>query len=144
MTKKKTDPELLKDILENLRYPERLDSHPWVQRIFVKDAVDRQPELRSECPGRQLAAALGEVFTMVMPSTPPRRGKRLDNHWGEFGILAALYFAPQQFGMPVPTSLRDAWGHIDQAILWYVDNHENPFLSEHQIETYRLVSQERE
>ena len=79
-----------------------------------------------------------------MPSTPPRRGKRLDTHWGEFGILAARYFAPLQFGTPVPNTLRDAWGRIDSAILYSVYGKPVEALSPEEIKLYQLVGAELE
>jgi len=88
MAAKKTETELLKIILENIQYPWRLDDHPWVQRGFVKDVLERNPDPGDESPGQQLIAALGELFLRTMPSTPPRRGKRLDTQWGQFGMLA--------------------------------------------------------
>jgi hypothetical protein len=139
-----TETELLKSILENIHHPERLDEHPWVSRDFVQEAVRRNQSLQSERPGRQLVRALAELFPRTMPSVPPRRGKRLDTHWGEFGLLAALYFAPLRLGLPAPNSLRDAWGRIDQAILLYVYGLGAEGLSEKEIETYRLVRHEVE
>src|SRR5689334_16794116 len=120
MAPNQSEAEILRDILEKFRDPAGLDCHPWVSRLFVKDALERHQQLRKERPGQQLITALCELFSRTMPSTPPRRGKRLDSHWGEFGILAARYFAPLQFGTPVPNTLRDAWGRIDSAILYSV------------------------
>src|SRR5689334_6211577 len=144
MPTKQSDADILKHILENIQYPWRLDEHPWAQRAFVKDAVERNPALQQEGPGSHLIAALGELFLRTMPSTPPRRGKRLDTQWGQFGMLAALYFAPLQFGLPAPRSLRDAWGRIDQAILFYAYGRDGSELSENEIEAYRLVGGEPE
>src|SRR5690349_19253396 len=115
MSTSPSETETLKNILENIHQPGLLDQHPWVGRVFVEDTVERNPHLQNEGPGQKLVAALGELFLRTMPGTPPRRGKRLDTQWGEFGMLAALYFGPLQFGLPVPHSLRDAWGRIDQA-----------------------------
>ncbi len=133
------DVEILRDILENINEPERLNLHPWTSRSFVVEAVERNPHLRNQSPGQQLIAALGDLFSRMMPSTPPRRGKRLDTHWGEFGILAARYFAPLQFGTPVPNSMRDAWGRIDSAILYCVYGKPVEALAEEQIKLYQLV-----
>ncbi|HLO31262.1 MAG TPA: DUF4012 domain-containing protein [Anaerolineales bacterium] len=139
-----SEAENLKNILENIHHPELLDGHLWASRLFVKDALSTNPQLRKESPGQQLSAALGELFSKTMPSTPPRRGKRLDTHWGEFGILAALYFAPSQQGLPPPNSLREAWGRIDQAISFYVYGSQADCLSEQELESYRLVGHEVE
>ncbi len=118
-----------------------LDSHPWASRIFVRDAAARHPERSPLSPGAQLVAALSDFFASNMPATPPRRGKRLDTRWGEFGLLAAQYFAPLQFGAPIPTSLRDAWGRMDHAILLYVFGRADS-LSQDEIATYKLVGDE--
>jgi hypothetical protein len=144
MAMEQTESEILKNILDNIHHPEVLDGHPWVSRLFVQDALERNGQLRKERPGRQLIAALCELFPKTMPNTPPRRGKRLDTHWGEFGILASLYFAPLQLGLPAPNSLRDAWGRIDQTILFYVYGCDGKGLPENEIEAYRLVGCEPE
>lgn len=138
------DSESLRAVLENIRNPGILDSHPWTSRAFVKDAVSRRPELSRQSPGAQLVAALADFFAATLPANPPRRGKRLDTRWGEFGLLAAQYFAPIQFGTPVPTSLRDAWGRIDHAILLFVFGRGADSLSQTEIAQYKLVGDELE
>src|SRR5512134_2737803 len=105
--------EILKQILRNVREPEALDEHPWTQGLFVREAVRGDTLLQNLRPGGQLAAALAGLFPGMMPSAPPRRGKRLDPRWGEFGLLAALYFTPFNHGRPYPATLMDAWGRID-------------------------------
>ncbi|MEW5940082.1 MAG: hypothetical protein AB1750_10495, partial [Chloroflexota bacterium] len=107
MTHTRAELESLKIILENIHSPESLDSHPWVGWAFVQEAVARNPSLGEAPPGKRLASAVESLFYETMPSAPPRRGKRLDTHWGEFGLLAAQYFAPIRFGTPRPASLRD-------------------------------------
>ena len=37
--------ELLKQILENLRFPERLDAHPWVDSLTVLSVAAAAPPL---------------------------------------------------------------------------------------------------
>ncbi len=133
------DVETLKYILENMKEPGRLDGHPWTSRLFVTEALERDPCLRKESPGQQLISALGDLFLRIMPSTPPRRGKRLDTHWGAFGILAARYFAPLKFGTPVPNTLRDAWGRIDPAVLYCVYGRPMEALTEEEIKLYQVV-----
>lgn len=139
-----TNIELLRAILENIHHPEMLNSHPWVSRLFVKDAVARHSELGAQSPGAQLVGALADFFGTTIPSNPPRRGKRIDTRWGEFGLLAAQYFAPLRFGAPIPSSLRDAWGRIDHAILHYVFGRGADALSQDEIATYKLVGDELE
>lgn len=140
----KSDAEALRAILENIRHPEMLDSHPWVSRLFVEDAVARLPELGRQSPGAQLVGALADFFATMLPSAAPRRGKRLDTRWGEFGLLAAQYFAPLRFGVPIPSSLREAWGRIDRVILLYVFGRGPESLSQNEIEAYKLVGDEPE
>ena len=144
MSTSPSEAEILRNILENMNNPEMLNLHPWTSRLFVKDVLKRNPALRKESPGQQLIAALSDLFSRTMPSTPPRRGKRLDSHWGEFGILAARYFAPLQFGAPVPNTLRDAWGRIDSAILYSVYGKPVEALSQEEIKLYQLVGAELE
>jgi hypothetical protein len=134
----------LKTILGNIRSPEKLDSHPWTESLLVQTAVVRAPELSPKSPGERLAIAIGKLFPQMMPSRPPRRGLRLDTHWGEFGILAAQYFAPFHFGTPTPTSFRDAWGRIDDAILHFVCQKHNGDLTEEEGLRYRLLCNEQE
>lgn len=133
----------LKEILENLTTPDKLDSHPWTRKLFVIDACKEFPEIQMLSPGRQLVEAVTRIFLKIMPALPPRRGLRLDTRWGEFGILAALYFAPYRFGEPKPTSLREAWQGIDKAILLFVFGQSKEITAEDR-ERFRLVGGETE
>ena len=114
------DLSLLRRVLENLSTPERLDDHPWTRSRFVVHECESSPSLRRRSPGVQLTVTVARLFRRMMPPAPPRQGKRLDTRWGEFGLLAARYFAPFLFGLPYPASLREAWGGIDAAILRFV------------------------
>lgn len=119
----KTQAELLnelKSLLEKASTPEVLNGHPWQKSLFVQQVARDVPELSGQAPGRQLLHAIALVFKRLQPTSPPRRGKRLDTHWGEFGLLAAQYFAPVLYGQPAPRSLRDAWQKIDDSILLFV------------------------
>ncbi len=136
--------EVLKSILDRMQAPDELDNHPWARSPLVAEALSTQPELLQLRPGRQLLFALTTLFADMMPSLPPRQGLRLDTRWGEFGILAARYFAPLKYGATVPTSLRDSWGRIDQAILLFVYGRSNGSLSAADIARYRLVGGEPE
>jgi hypothetical protein len=136
--------ETLKYILENSPHPEVLDSHPWTNSLVVLDAVAHNPELEGKSPGQKIILTVAKLFTQMMPSAPPKHGKRLDTRWGEFGILASQYFAPLQFGAPSPDSLRDAWGRIDQSILFFVFGKPEDTLSDMEKETYKLVGDEKE
>ncbi len=132
----------LKQILENIRFPEQLDTHPWVGFRFVQDAVIQSPDLAQKSPGYQLAAAVCSQFQKLMPNTAPKQGKRLDTRWGKFGILAAQYFAPFRFGLPYPSSLQDAWGGIDQAVFMFVYGKPVDLLSPQEIALYKFVGDE--
>lgn len=134
----------LKIILGNLRSPEKLDAHPWTGSLLVQHAAERSPELIPKSPGEKLALAIGRIFPQMMPSQPPRRGLRLDTQWGEFGLLAAQYFAPLQFGTPYPISFRDAWGRIDESILQFVCQKHNGALTEEEEVRYRLLCGEQQ
>lgn len=114
MTEDPVDVNELKAVLEQAANPTALDDHPWTRALMV----DEQPPDNNA--GARLLLALGERFRETMPSAPPRRGKRLDSKWGQFGMLAAMYFAPLHYGTPRPSSLRDAAGRIDEAIALYV------------------------
>ncbi len=127
--------EYLKTIVENLRDPQVLDSHPWAESRLADD-----PAHASQTAGRRLIAAVTRLFREMKPPMPPRRGKRLDTRWGEFGLLAAYYFTPIVFGVQKPASLREAWQSIDRAILLFVFGRED--VSEEERAQYRLVGNE--
>jgi len=112
--------ETLKEVLDHIHHPEQLEVHPWLSSLFVQAAVNNHPGLLERSQGERLVFAVSELFRQMMPGVPPKRGVRLDPRWGEFGLLAARYFAPLMFGAPRPMSLRDAWGRIDAAILLFV------------------------
>lgn len=133
--------ENLKYILENSLHPEKLDAHPWTSSPIMQEL---EADVQDKSPGQQLVFAINKLFTQIMPSAPPKRGKRLDTRWGEFGILAAQYFAPLTFGTSSPDSLRDAWGRIDQSILLFVYGKSDDSLSDAEKETYKLVGNELE
>ncbi len=136
--------EQLKKILKNMRSPELLDDHPWTQSLIVQEAVDGLPHLSLASPGHQLVSAIAALFPKMRPPAAPRRGKRLDPRWGEFGLLAALYFVPFQRGTAFPASLMEAWDCIDGAILFSVYGPSATELAEGQVQAYRLVGEEVE
>ncbi len=132
----------LKTVLDSASKPSQLDSHPWVRSLTVQQYVQAHPELRAKSPGYQLMAGLAALFRESMPSTPPRRGKRLDTVWGQFSILAALYFAPFEFGTTRPVTLRDAWGRIDQVISLFVFGKPESEVPEEELKPYQLTRDE--
>ena len=136
--------EALRNILENSLQPQVFDTHPWTRSLIVRQAIVEMPELQDKSPGQRLVLAISKVFTQMMPTSAPRHGKRLDTRWGEFGMLAAEYFAPLLFGEPTPASLREAWGHIDQSILLFVYGKPGQALSQEEIDLYKLVGNEPE
>lgn len=128
----------LKYILEHGLQAGQLDAHPWMASPILQEVST------DGTPAQRLVLAVSQCFRQMMPSTPPKRGKRLDTRWGEFGILAAMYFAPIQFGMPQPASLRDAWGRIDQSILLFALDKPPEEITSIERETYKLVGDEPE
>ena len=134
--------QTLKDILENIHQPERLNSHLWADALFVKDVVARHPYLQEKQPGEQILAAVAEVFRSMMPASPPKRGVRLDARWSEFGFLAAKYFAPILFGTPIPSSFQEAWERVDQSILLFVYGKSAEELSLEETQPYELMKNE--
>ena len=134
----------LKTILKQLRNPDSLDDHPWTRSLIVQEMLATSPRSRLARPGQQLANAIASLFADMQPPTPPRRGKRLDPRWGEFGLLAALYFSPFNHGTPFPTSLLDAWKRIDMAILYHVYGKPAEALTGEEIQRYQLVGAEIE
>ena len=134
----------LKTILEQANMPSRLDNHPWTRSLTVLEFIAKTPSLGSHSPGYQLLAMLSALFQEMMPSTPPRQGKRLDSHWGQFGILGALYFAPFEFDMVRPATQLDAWGRIDDVISLFVFGEQEHGIPKEDVERYRLVGNETE
>jgi len=134
----------LKTILKNIRNPEALNDHPWTQSLIVQDVLAATPHLKMAGPGQQLLGAIASLFTNMQPPAPPRHGKRLDPRWGEFGLLAALYFVPFNYGTAFPTSLLEAWDRIDTAILYAVYGKPAETLAPDEIKKYQLVGAEGE
>jgi hypothetical protein len=93
--------------------PRLLDAHSWTRSLIVRQESADNPDLLEKSSGQRLIYAISRLFMQMIPATAPRRGKRLDTHWGELGMLAAEYFSPLIFGEPTPASLREAWGLID-------------------------------
>ncbi|MBI5713667.1 MAG: hypothetical protein HZC38_09640, partial [Chloroflexi bacterium] len=134
----------LKNVLDYIESPDRLNDHPWTKSLVVCQRVAADPALQKRKPGYQLLAALSALFRETMPSVPPKRGKRLDTKWGQFGILTALYFAPFEFNTMPPSSLADAWGRIDQVIPLFVYGKPDHEISESDLVRYRLIADEEE
>lgn len=135
----------LKYILEHSLAPDRLDDHPWARSLMVRQRVQEVASLREKSPGYRLVKSLSALFRQMMPSAPPRQGKRLDTRWCQFGMLAAEYFAPLEYGMAYPSSSRDAWGRMDTAIALFVFG-ESVFEStpDAELTRYRLFDDEEE
>lgn len=144
MTSTKTIAAELKQILEQVQSPAALDEHPWAKSLWVKQFCAQQPEFEAHSAGYQLLSAFSALFREILPGTPPRRGKRIDTRWGQFGIVGALYFAPFEFGATRPASLLDAWGNIDDVILKYAYPQSTETLLDEEIELYRLVGDEHQ
>ncbi len=142
MIDKKEITSVLRLILDNIGDPQQLDSHPWTDSLFVGSYAAQKSPRDSQPKGYQLLAALATLFQETMPSAPPRRGKRLDTAWGQFGILAALYFAPFEFSSPRPATLRDAWGRIDYSIYQFVFEQGRREATQSEVEAYQLISAE--
>jgi len=136
--------ENLKTILKNIRTPHLLDDHPWTHALIVRQALVNSPQLAGVSPGQRLVTAMAGLFSSMQPPAPPRHGKRLDSRWGEFGLLAALYFTPFNHGTPYPSTFMEAWERMAPAILYHVYGQPAEALSEEQIEKYQLVGDEVE
>ncbi len=136
--------ETLKQLLKNARDPDALNDHPWVESLFVQDAVTGDPQLQHARPGGQLVTALADLFPQMMPSTPPRRGKRLDPRWGSSACWRRCTLRPSTTARPIPATLLDAWGRIDEAILYFVYGKPAGELGAEEVEKYRLVGDDLE
>ena len=134
---------LLKAIIDNLANPDKLDNHPWIDNRFVQEAINQKVTFEDRSPGKKLVEAVTWVFQKLQPPMPPRKGLRLDTRWGEFGLLASLYFAPYKFGTPKPATFREAWQGIDTAILLFVFGSDKTVTLEER-QKYQLVGGEKE
>ncbi|MBU4352950.1 MAG: hypothetical protein KJ939_07785, partial [Nanoarchaeota archaeon] len=135
----------LKKILEHSLTPDHLDGHPWVRSLVVRQRVQEDASLREKSSGYCLVQSLSALFRQMMPSTPPRQGKRLDTRWCQFGMLAAEYFAPLEYGMAYPSSSRDAWGRMDMSIALFVfGKSAYESASDAELIRYRLFDDEEE
>ena len=114
-----------------------LDEHPW--SIAITSRGRQKSDEHS--PGEQLINLLTDQFRKMLPSSPPRWGKRLDTRWGVFGILAAHYFAPLKLGIPFPAGVRESWDRLDESILLFVYNRTNG-LSDRERSHYRFAGNE--
>ena len=110
------DLSALKYLLENIRDPQKVESHFWINKHFVQESLIAHPSRRQLGNGEIILYAIADLFSEMVPATPPIQGKRLDTRWGRFGILAAYYFTPFFNNIPYPPSLRDAWRKIDRSI----------------------------
>jgi len=126
--------ELLKSILAHLHEPEVLNDHPWA--VLISGSKEKTPGIR-------LVELVIRVFRKMIPSGPPRPGKRLDTRWGTFGILSAQYFAPAILATPFPSSVREAWESLDRSILFFVYGRLDG-LSEEERARYRFAGNEIE
>lgn len=129
--------ETLENILDSSRYPGALDSHPWTKSLVVLESISRDPALKNVSPGLQLLITITKFFTAMMPSTAPRRSQPFDARWGEFGVLAAQYFAPLIFGLPAPASLDESRKYVNQGILSFVLDRAK--ISEEEKNNYELM-----
>ncbi len=135
--------EIVKELLGQHENPQKMSEHAWVHSLLVRDYGERNPKA-SKDSGYLLLEALADLFKDMLPSTPPRRGKRLDTAWGQFGVLGAMYFAEIEFGFPAADSLRDAWGKIDNVISLYVRQKLGEGISQLEEEKYYLLNDEKE
>ncbi len=142
MSARAASPRLMQKVLEQIQQPGKLDSHPWTNSRAVRNMGADSPLVASAGPGERLVLALRILFLQMMPESPPHPGKLLDPRWGEFGVLAARYFAPLEFGVPVPISLRQAWSRIDASILLFVRAGSDQPLSQDDLAGYQLVGGE--
>jgi len=143
MSELKKNISLLKNILENIDHPERLDKHPWTNTRMVYEEFHKNPNWKTLSPGNRLVQTIINLFVKMMPNTEPKNGIRLDNQWGEFGIIAAQYFAPFLFDYPHPSTLREAWQQIDKAILLFVREYQHE-VKEEDVGQYILIGNEPE
>lgn len=143
MSDLKKNVSLLKNVLENMDHPEKLNKHPWANTPMVCEEFHKNPNWKALSPGDRLVRTIVNLFVKMMPDNEPRNGLRLDNQWGEFGIIAAQYFAPFLFDYPHPSTLREAWQQIDKAILLFARKYQHE-VKEEDVGQYILIGNEPE
>jgi len=108
------DYEILKDAIESLRTPAKLDNHPLADAPFVQQFLKQHPGYEGLAPGRRLGLILADLWRENF--FPGPISVKLKRQWDRFLVLEAGYFYPFRMKQPLP----DAQPQIG----WVLGNHQ--------------------
>ena len=97
------DYEILKDAIESLRTPAKLDNHPLADAPFVQQFLKRHPGYEGLAPGRRLGLILADLWRETF--YPGDTTVKLKRQWDRFLVLEAGYFYPFRMKQPLPDGL---------------------------------------
>jgi hypothetical protein len=97
------DYEILKDAIESLRTPSKLDNHPLANAPFVQQFLKRHPGYEGLTPGRRLGLILADLWRETF--YPGDTTVKLKRQWDRFLVLEAGYFYPFRMKQPLPDGL---------------------------------------
>ena len=97
------DYEILKDAIESLRTPAKLDNYPLADAPFVQQFMKRHPGYEGLAPGRRLGLILADLWRETF--YPGDTTVKLKRQWDRFLVLEAGYFYPFRMKQPLPDGL---------------------------------------
>ena len=97
------DYAILKDAIESLRTPAKLDSHPLAEAPFVQQFLKQHPGYEGLAPGRRLGLILADLWRETF--FPGDATVKLKRQWDRFLVLEAGYFYPFRMKQPLPDGL---------------------------------------
>lgn len=94
------DYEILKDAIEGLRTPSKLDNQPLIDAPFVQQFLKRHPAYEGLAPGRRLGLILADLWREHF--YPGEMTAKLKRQWDRFLVLEAGYFYPFRMKQILP------------------------------------------
>ena len=94
------DYEILKDAIEGLRTPSKLDTQPLIDALFVQQFLKRHPAYEGLTPGRRLGLILADLWREHF--YPGEMTAKLKRQWDRFLVLEAGYFYPFRMKQILP------------------------------------------
>lgn len=94
------DYEILKDAIEGLRTPSKLDDHPLLNASFVEQFLQQHPGYEGLAAGRRLGLILADLWRGNF--LPGEMTAKLKRQWDRFLVLEAGYFYPFRMKQPLP------------------------------------------
>lgn len=94
------DCEILKNAIESLRTPAKLDDHPLLDAPFVQQFLKQHPSYEGLAAGRRLGLVLADLWRENFQ--PDEMTPKLKRQWDRFLVLEAGYFYPFRMMQPLP------------------------------------------